>query len=253
MQTGLKQAYVKSSKWNDGAVTFTMDAQLIDPNNCWAVILDDNEQVLQVLKIGQLDAIQKDIRRPLVSNSKYPAILFNEFLSSSAETTIEFDFLFLEGSWDIIYAVKNGYSDRIAYDKSNAQWLLRSGYKKEIVLPASKEWADGQQHHLKISFTESQSLLEIDGQTEGVYSEETGSNGPITVTGMGLAEGADTDENVAFFWNVKLNDINQPSNSRYYKFDEQVGSENNHIIESISGLEGTVTRLREWSFPPQSQ
>ena len=89
--------------WSDTSISFTLDAQRLDPQNCWAIVLDDNEEVLEVLKLGEPTAVFQSIKRRTIGTgdaNKVAANLRTSWTATGSDIEIEADVLILPGSCD---------------------------------------------------------------------------------------------------------------------------------------------------------
>ena len=240
------------TSWADGEVKFTLDAQRLDPENCWAVALDDNEEVLAVHKVGTPTAIYQAIRRPAVSATAGAVRLVSEYFAFSADFAYKCKFIIMPSSCTEFRFFHSGFSSRITYNLATQEWLLRSGGGTEKILSASRAWDDGLEHSLDVLFSATTATIRID-ENPVLEIDTTGTFNNYQATYIGNVTSLVAPV-AGYIWEVQLIDVNRPTTSRYYKFDEQVGDDANFIkdySQDPAGIvTGTVANVYSWLYLP---
>lgn len=215
------------TEWSDTSIKFTMDALRIDPANCWAVVLDENEDVLVSYKIGDPIEITQNIRRPMSTNSRPFAL--SGISTTDGNFEFECEFLIRPASETTLtnykFAYDGGYSNRINYDLASGTWQFRSGYgtAADSITSISGGWDDDLIHSLKVVANAVAGTVDIyvDGVIDGSASGLT--INAFVPTQIGYTVGSSLDGSATgYIWNLKVTDLTTPSNSHYWKFDEQV-------------------------------
>ena len=240
----------------DNKVEFIMDAQRLNPAEAWAAVIDDNDEQIGLLEIGTPVAKTQDIRYPsavFAGGSTRCAQLATPHTLSSADSEIEFEFLLLDSSCEKVSFTYDTFNNLIEYDLVAQEWKFRIGASGTEFnnVPASRKFDTGEWVKLRIVTQSGQLDVYIDDDVVPEFTG-TGTVAAFTANQFGrISTGAVNDIPKCYMRNIKLTDINNTSNSKYWKLDEQLGIRVRDYSQDPKGVDDfSFSFIEYWRYLP---
>ncbi|MEE8379273.1 MAG: hypothetical protein V3R49_02740, partial [Gammaproteobacteria bacterium] len=239
------------TSWADGEIQFTLDGMRIDPANCWAIAFDAAENILATLMIGSPTAVFQSIKRLTAGDGFQSAIYLNSTWNcSSPNFEFECDFLLKNAICDTVNFLYDGFVSRIEYYLATSLWEMEFSDGTTFTIASTKGGLDdGLAHTLKVVTDTGSVNVYIDGVLD---ASDTGVVNNATCGQLVRPDGGTAGVLKAYVWNVKLTDISTPSNSKYWKFNEQLDGHFYNYAQDADGVEeiGAFNFDRSFEYLP---
>ena len=245
----------------DGEVKYKLDGINVDPANNWQYVYDHIGIITHIIPQGSPVELKQNIARPTfgeVNAAALYATIASPYQALSAGYTgfnYETAFFIFSGACDSVDFIYNGVNDRIRYILATEQWQVRFGGGDIITVDSTEGGFDSEtKRRMKLESTTTGFSIYVADYIEDQAEEDVlwtldatgaGTLNPPTIAQFCRANGGTAGELKGYMWETKLTDVNAgPTNSKYWKLDEQVGAgQNTHIKNYAEDVNGVDDRL----------